>query len=139
MPGFGGWAQVVPTVGLMYVVWYALTKTYLQILPPNFTKRFASDSEFNRLLHLRFNKALQDKDSVAGQAVKEGARPEFAPFDTPSNVFSSTYRWNEEVLPHGHSFWSGNRATYESTFETWYQSHFTRRVCDDSTHNGLPF
>eukprot|EP00670_Eutreptiella_braarudii_P005402 CAMPEP_0174285116 /NCGR_PEP_ID=MMETSP0809-20121228/7692_1 /TAXON_ID=73025 ORGANISM="Eutreptiella gymnastica-like, Strain CCMP1594" /NCGR_SAMPLE_ID=MMETSP0809 /ASSEMBLY_ACC=CAM_ASM_000658 /LENGTH=118 /DNA_ID=CAMNT_0015380807 /DNA_START=22 /DNA_END=375 /DNA_ORIENTATION=- len=98
--GGGGWTNVVPILILNSAVFIGLGRLCHLFSPPEFAKRSKQDVEFNKYLHLRFNKAVQDPDSIAGAAVKKGCRPEFRPFDSPTNPVVATYGWNDEIQPY---------------------------------------
>uniref|UniRef100_UPI002FE4FB34 NDUFA1 n=1 Tax=Euglena gracilis TaxID=3039 RepID=UPI002FE4FB34 len=137
MPGGGGWSNMVPIIILNGVVWAALGRASLACSPPEFHKRTKNDTEFNKYLHLRFNKAVQNPESVAGQAVKAGCAPEFRPFDSPANPLVVVYGWKDEIQPRPNP---GSLAqSFDDRGLSWYQSHFSNRVVDDPKHNSLPF
>jgi len=135
MTAGGGWSNVVPILILNGVVWVALHKVLKAANPPEFSKRTKNDTEFNKYLHLRFNKAVQNPASVAGQAVKAGCAPEFRPFDSPANPVAMVYGWQDEIVPRPNP---GTAASFDSRGIAWYQCHFSSDVVNDAMHDRLP-
>jgi len=136
MAGGGGWVNIVPIYVVTVIVFVALERTLIALTPSYAKKRTKNDTEFNKYLHLRFNKAVQNLKSIAGQAVKDACRPQFRPFDSPVNPLVKSYGWDDEVKPYGKAM-EMVRARWDHFWESWFHSHFTKRVCDDPLHSSV--